>query len=115
MAILYTVSISVTRNHDGSDYHVDWLTVQLVDGDAEFDRWSLLKDTARASVWPQVGEWSRSPVAGTVDLFSNDFHDHLARLESEKWPWRRLDQGNIEFPRREGGSSRGFYRVLSVE
>lgn len=115
MATIYTVSIDLTRKHDGSEYNVHWLKLQLVDGEAEFDRWSQLSNTIGRSTWPDVGDWSRSPAVGQVDLFSNDFNERLASLVAPVWPWRRSSEGEVEFYRSINSTTKGRYRIIELE
>ena len=115
MATIYTVSVSLSRNHDGTEYTVDWLKLQLVDGISEWDRWSLLANSIAPGTWPEVGDWSRSPAVGQVDLFTNNFTTRLASLATPNWPWSKSSEGEVLFYTPMNGTTKGRYRVLDVE
>ena len=115
MATIYTVTIGLVRTHDGFEYTTDWLKLQLVDGEADFDRWSALSNRIGPGSWPEVGEWSRSPAVGQVDIFSNGFTERLASLDTSEWPWRRMSEGEVHFFRNINSTNKGRYRVVELE
>lgn len=117
MADVYTVSIGHYHTvqdgiHAGMQYFVEWMTLTLIDGPTEVDRW-MMNANKSGAYWPDSGEWLKS--SGTAALYTADSGSRLASLRVPRWPLTKGSGGEVDIFREVSGRKKGVYYVNNVE